>query len=362
MKVPFINLGLHYKKYKKNILREFDKISRRGDFILGSELKKFEFEFAKYCGTKYSVGVGNGSDALTFSLLALNIRRGDEVILPVNSFIASAWTIANVGATPVFVDVKNDLNLDPIKIEKVITKKTKAIMPVHLTGRIADMENIILIAKKYKLKIIEDAAQAAGSELNNKKAGSFGITGCFSLHPLKNLHVHGDGGVITTSNLDIYKYFLKIRNHGLKNRDQCEFWGYNSRLDNIQAAIARFKLKNLDKINKKFRNIAKIYTKELDNFVIVPREENNRSSIFHRYIIQHPKRNQLQKYLFKRGIETKINYPIPLHLQKASKYLGYKKNDFPIAEKLSKTILSLPIYDELKINQVEYVIKTIKNF
>ena len=362
MKVPFVNLGLQYKKYRKKIIRKFDNLSKKGDYVLGNELFNFEKEFSKLCNTKYSVGLGNGSDALTFSLMALNIGHNDEVIIPGNSFIATAWTVANVGAKIIFADVKDDFNIDPKKIEKLITKKTKAIIPVHLTGRIADMKEINKIAKKYNINVIEDSAQAVGAEYENKKSGSFGITGCFSLHPLKNLHVHGDGGILTTNNKKIYEYVNKVRNHGLKNRDKCDFWGYNSRLDNIQAAIARIKLKDLNIINKKFIRIAKTYNDELKNLIKVPVFENNNRCVYHRYIIQVEKRSNLINYLKGKGIETKINYPIPLHFQPAAKNLNYKTGSLPNVESQSKRILSLPIYPELTNNQIEYVINNLKKY
>jgi len=362
MEVPFVNLGLQYQILRDQILSKFDEISKKGDYILGSELEKFEKEFANFCGTKYAIGVGSGSDALSFSMIALGIGKGDEVILPGNSFIATAWTIVNVGAKPVFVDVLDDYNIDPQMIKKAITKKTKAIIPVHLTGRIADMDQIIQIANENNLYVIEDAAQAVGASLNNKKSGSFGITGCFSLHPLKNLHIQGDGGIITTNDTTIYFFVKKLRNHGLKNRDECEFWGYNSRLDNIQAAIARIKLQYIDKWNKRFIEIANIYSKELQKVCLVPTEDSKKVSIYNRYVIQHPSRDKLIDYLKKNNIETRINYPIPLHLQSAAKNLGYKKGDLPNVETQSKLILSLPIYPEIKNNQIYYVIKNIKLF
>ena len=362
MQIPFVDIGLQYINLRKKILKKFDQLSKSGDFVLGEELKLFEQEFANYCGTKYAIGVGNGSDALSFSLLSLNIGKGDEVILPGNSFVATAWTVANVGATPVFADVKDDFNIDPDDIEKKITKKTKAIIPVHLTGRVAQMDKILNISKKNNLFIIEDAAQAVGAEFNKKKAGSFGDLGCFSLHPLKNLHVHGDGGIITTNHKSLFSYLKKIRNHGLTNRDECEFWGYNSRLDNIQAAIARIKLKYLDKWNQKFNSIAVKYSKNLPKNIIVPIIDNNNFSVFHRYIVMVKNRNKLKNYLYKKGIETKINYPIPLHLQKAAKYLSYRKRSLPMIEKQSRLILSLPIYAELSQNKLNYIIKTINDF
>ena len=305
MKVPFVEIGLQYKNLRTQILNKFDELSKKGLYVLGNELELFEKEFAIYCGTKYAVGVGNGSDAISFSLLSLKIGQNDEVIIPANSFIATAWTVANVGAKPVFADVLDDYNINPIEIEKKITKKTKAIIPVHLTGNIARMKEIKNIAKKYNLKIIEDAAQAVGASFMNKKAGSFGDLGCFSLHPLKNLHVHGDGGVITTNNKKIYKFLTKIRNHGLKNRDELEFWGYNSRLDNVQAAIARIKLKHIDKWNKRFNLIAKKYSHKLNKNIKKPLISSGNFSIFHRYIIMVENRDGLQKFLKKKRNRNK---------------------------------------------------------
>ncbi len=362
MNVPFVNLGLQYQNLREEILNTFDYLSSRGEFILGEELEKFEKEFAKFCNTKYSLGLGNGSDGLSFSLKYYGIGQGDEVILPANTFVASAWSIANIGAIPVFVDVKNDYNIDPEKIKNAISSRTKAIMPVHLTGKIAEMFEILKIAKSKNLIVIEDSAQAIGASYKGKNAGSFGNTASFSLHPLKNLHVHGDGGVLTTNNYKIYKFVKKIRNHGLKNRDELEFWGYNSRLDNINAAIARIKLKHVNKWNIRFRKIAKYYTDQLKDYIVVPKYSNVNKSVYHRYIIQSNKRNELKNYLLNYKIHTAINYPIPLHLQKASKYLGYKKGDLPIVEKQSKKILSLPIYNELSDYQVEFVVSKIKNF
>ncbi len=362
MRVPFVNLGLQYKNYRKEIIKAFDKISLKGNYILGKDLKAFEKEFASFCGTRFAIGLGNGSDAITFSLISLNIGKGDEVIIPANSFVATAWTVANTGAKIVYADVNNDLNIDPKSVEKLITQKTKAIIPVHLTGKICKINDILSIAKKNNIHVIEDSAQSVGAKFKNKTSGSFGITGCFSLHPLKNLHVHGDGGILTTNNKKIYEFILKLRNHGLKNRDECEFWGYNSRLDNIQAAIARIKLKNLKHINDRFRKIARVYNKAFENYFEVPEDDPDRKSIYHRYIIKYNKRNNLKKFLLSKGIETKINYPIPLHLQQASKKMKVNRENLRKTEYLSKRILSLPIYYELTDNQINYVIKSINSY
>lgn len=362
MKVPFVNLGLQFQNLQDEITEKFVELSSTGAYVLGTEVAAFEERFAEYCGTRYAVGVGNGSDALTFSLLALGIGKGDEVITVPNSFVATAWTIANVGARPVFVDVCSDYNIDPKQIESSITPRTKALMPVHLTGRVANMDAILEIASKHKIPVIEDAAQAAGAIYKGKKAGSFGTTGCFSLHPLKNLHVHGDGGIVTTNDGSIYEYIRKIRNHGLRNRDECEFWGYNSRLDGIQAAVANIKLNYLDAWNHRYRKIAHRYSQAFASYLSVPKDKEFEKPIYHCYIVEHPERDTLGKYLANKGIETKVHYPIPLHMHEAAKSLGYRRGDFPITERLSKTILSLPIYAELRDDQVEYVVDCLNSF
>ena len=261
-----------------------------------------------------------------------------------------------------FVDVGEDYNIDVDHIAKAITPKTKAIIPVHLTGRIVEMDSLKQLAEERSIHIVEDAAQAVGATYKGKKSGSFGDTGCFSLHPLKNLHVHGDGGVITTDNKEIYETINKMRNHGLKNRDECEFWGWNSRLDEINAAIANLKLDYLDDWNKRYREIAKIYISELKGVVKTPKIDEHEKPVFHRFIIEHEERDKLQSFLLSRDIHTAINYPIPLHLQQAAKDLNYMKGDFPVTETQSEKILSLPIYPELDDIQIEYVIDSVKEY
>ena len=362
MKVDFVNLGLQYSELKDEIIEIFNEISSSGSYVLGEQVEKFEEKFANYCGTKYAIGIGNGSDALFFSLLALNVTSEDEVITVPNSFVATAWAIANVGAKIVFVDVGEDYNINVDLIAKAITPKTKAIIPVHLTGRIVDMDSLKQIAEERGIHIIEDAAQAVGATYKGKKSGSFGDTGCFSLHPLKNLHVHGDGGVITTNNKEIFETINKMRNHGLKNRDECEFWGWNSRLDEINAAIANLKLDYLDDWNKRYREIAEIYITELRGVVKTPVINKHERPVFHRFIIEHEERDKLQSFLQTRDIHTAINYPIPLHLQQAAKNLNYSKGDFPVTETQSEKILSLPIYPELEDIQIEYVVDSVKEY
>ena len=360
--VKYINFPIQYKKIKIELLKAIEDVFESGNFVLGPEVEKFEDNFAKYCGTNYALGVGNGTDALFMAIKALGIGNGDEVITVPNSFIATAGAIVATGAKPVFVDADDDYNLNPRLIEDAVTKRTKAILPVHLTGRPASLDKILEIADKKKLYLIEDAAQAIGAKYNGQKVGSFGIAGCFSLHPLKNLNAYGDGGVIITKDLQLYERLKKMRNHGFKNRNECDFFAFNSRLDELQAAILNVKFKYLDKWTKRKREIAAFYQKKLSNIVKVPLDKSNENAVYHTFIIQADKRNQLQKFLLQKGIETKIHYPISIHLQKAAKFLGYKKGDFPKTEEQAEKILSLPIYPELKEEQLELIVDEIRNF
>lgn len=363
MQVPYINLGLQNIELKDQLLSEFWKVMESGQFIMGEALTNFEKSFATLAQTKYALGVANGTDALFLSLKAIGVKEGDEVITAPNSFLASASSVALVNAKPVFADVREDFNLDPEKVEKAITPKTKAIIVVHLTGRPAPMDELMAIAKKHNLHIIEDCAQAVTAEYKGKRVGSLGTTGCFSLHPLKNLAASGDGGVITTNDDKVYQYLLIARNHGLKNRDECQFWSYNSRLDNLQAALLNVKLKVLDKWTTRRREIAARYYEALKGLdMTVPKDKPSEKAVYHTFIIQTNFRNKLKEYLMLNGVDTKIHYPIPIHLQEAAKYLGYKKGDFPVTEKQAEAILSLPVYPELTNEQVDYVTASIIEF
>ncbi len=363
MQVPYINLGLQNIALKEQLITEFWKVMESGQFIMGEALTNFEKSFTTLAQTKYALGMANGTDALFLSLKALGIGNGDEVITAPNSFLASASAIALIGAKPVFADVREDFNLDPEMVEKAISTKTKAIIVVHLTGRPAAMDELLAIAKKHNIHIVEDCAQAVGAEYKGKRVGSMGTTGCFSLHPLKNLAASGDGGVITTNDEKVYAYLLKARNHGLKNRDECEFWSYNSRLDNMQAALLNVKLKHIEKWTERRRAIAKLYYERLKDLkMILPYDKDFEKAVYHTFIIQTDKRNELKEYLASQGVDTKIHYPVPIHLQEAAKYLGYKKGDFPVTEKQTETILSLPVYPELTDEQVNYIADCIIEF
>ncbi|MDD4601670.1 MAG: DegT/DnrJ/EryC1/StrS family aminotransferase [Negativicutes bacterium] len=362
MNIPYVNIGAQTKLLKKELLVAIEKVLDHGNFILGKEVQSFEETFATYCGVRFAVGVNSGTDALFLSLKALDIGQDDEIITAPNSFIATASVIVASGAKPVFVDVRSDYNIDPELIEQAITPRTRAIIPVHLTGRPADMDPIVKVAGKHGLYVIEDAAQAVGARYRNKKVGSLGDVGCFSLHPLKTLNACGDGGIITTNNEKIYERLVRLRNFGLVNRDETVMWGYNSRLDSLQAAILLIKLKWLDAWNDKRRKNAKEYNSLLQNVIEIPQPLPHEYCVYHTFVVQLEERAALQNYLQNNGIGTRVHYPIPIHLQKAAYSLGYKMGDFPVCERQSQKILSLPIYQELETEHIGYISDTIMKF
>ena len=363
MKVPYIHLGQQHAGIKQEILDSIGKLLDSGSFILGEETAVFEQRFAELTGVKHAIGVGNGTDTMILSMRALGIGQGDEVITAPNSYLASASSIALAGATPVFADVRDDYNIDPAKIEQAITEKTKAIIPVHLTGRPADMDAIMAIAEKHNLNVIEDCAQAVGASYKGKAVGSFGITGSFSLHPLKNLGACGDAGMITTNSDELAAYLRKARTHGHSSRDEVDFWSFNTRIDNLQSAILNVKMNELSGWNDRRRAIADRYRKALKELpVYLPTDTEHEFAVYHTFIIQTDRRDALMQFLLEKGIDTKIHYPLPIHLQKAAAYLGYKKGDFPVTEKQCETILSLPVYTQLGDAQVDLVIASIQDF
>ena len=364
MKIPYVNLRHQYGLERKNLLKIIDKTLSKGDWVGGDEVARFENRISKLCKQKYCVALNSGTDALTLSLHLLGVRRGDEVITPPNSFIASTATIIHLGAKPVFVDVKDDQNIDENKIEEKITKKTKVIMPVHLTGRMCNMDKIVKIAKKYKLKVVEDSAQSIMSKFGNKFSGTWGDVGCFSAHPLKNLNAMGDSGYLTTNNKYLYSKIKNLRSHGMEqNRDNVNNFGHVSRMDNIQAAILNFRLKNLKNVINRRRNNFKLYKKYLDrNFVFFPEEKKDEFNTYHTFVIQVNHRDKLKSYLASKGVGTAIHYPVPIHLQKASKFLGYKKKDFPICETQASKILTLPINQYLTNKEIVYISNLVNNF
>ena len=363
MKIKYVNLSSQYLKEKKALLKVIDKTLATGEHVGGKQIREFEKKIENLLKVRHCVALNSGTDALTLGLHAIGIRRGDEIITTPNSFIASTAVIVHLGAKPVFVDVKEDQCIDPNLIERSITKKTKAIMVVHLTGRVCEMDKIIKISKKYNIPIVEDAAQSIGSKFKNKFAGTFGTVGCFSAHPLKNLNAMGDSGYLTTNSNTIANYIRDIRNHGMTNRNKIYHFGHVSRMDNLQASILNYRLKSLPGIIKKRRENAKIYFENLnENYIFFPRENEKEFNTYHTFVVQLPKRDQLKKYLGKKGIETSIHYPIPIHLQPAAKKLNYKKGDFKVTEKQAKEILTLPINQYLNKNDIKKICLEINKF
>ncbi len=365
MKIPIMNLSLQYEELKRDIDRVMRHIAETSSFILGKETEKFEGEIAAYCGTKYAVGVNSGTDALILALTALGIKEGDEVITTPFTFVATAEAISRVGAKPVFVDIEpKTYNIDPAKIEKAITKNTKALVPVHLFGNSCDMEPILKIAGKYKLKVIEDTAQAIGAVYKGRKVGSFGDAGCLSFFPGKNLGAFGDGGMVITNIQDIADKVRILRVHGTVAKYRHSVIGFNSRLDNLQAAILSVKLTKLDEWNEKRRKVAERYGKVLKNIVTVPCSQKDGKHAYHLYVIRTDanKRDGLVDFLNKNGIEARVYYGLPLHLQECYKALDYKQGDFPEAEKAGCETLALPLFPEFSEKAQDYVIEKIKAF
>ena len=364
MIIPYVNIKKQYQSEKVQLLKVIDRCIKSGSWVGGNEIETFEKKISKICKTKYCIALNSGTDALTFALHLLGVRKGDEVITPSNSFIASTAVIVHLGAKPVFVDVKNDQNIDEMKIEEKISKKTKAIMPVHLTGRMCAMDKIIKISKKYNIPVIEDCAQSIMSKYKNKMSGAWGDVGCFSAHPLKNLNAVGDSGYLTTNRKDIYNKLKALRSHGMEqSRNNVKSFGYVSRMDNLQAAILNYRLKGIKKIIEKRRKNVNLYIKNL-NFkkIFFPIEKKEEFNTFHTFVIQAPQRDKLKEHLKKNGVETAIHYPVPIHLQTASKKMGFNKVFLPNTVKQSKEILTLPINQYLKKKEILFICKLINEF
>ncbi len=362
LKIPYVNLSKQFEDEKKELLNEIEKVLSSGNYILSDEVEKFEKNICKYLKVKFCIGVNSGTDALILSLLALNIGPGDEVITQANSYIASAAAINAVGAKPVFVDVLDDQTMDSTKLKSVINSRTKAIIPVHLTGRMCEMDKINIIAKKFNLKVIEDSAQSFGSKYNNKNSGYYGDCAAFSTHPLKNLNASGDGGFIVTNKKEIHNFVKLKRNHGHLNRNRVKFWGMVSRLDSIQAAILNFRLKRVKKVLSKRMENAKLYIKNIDKQnIYYPDFRKNCMDTYHLFVIQVKKRNQLKKYLLDNKIETNIHYPIPIHKQNFF-IKKFKNLSLPNTESQAKKILSLPINQYLEKSQILRICNNINNF
>lgn len=350
---------------KEVILAEVAKLVERSDFTLGAAVDAFEREFADLQNVKHAIGVGSGTDAIFLSLKAIGIGEGDEVITTPFTFYATIGAIVTAGATPVFVDVSNDMNIDPQLIEEKITGRTKAIVPVHWSGKPCDMHFLQEIAAQYNLKIVEDACHAILAELDSVKMGHYCDAAAFSMHPLKNLNVWGDGGVICTNNDDLAYKLRLIRNHGLLGRDTCVEFAYNSRLDTLQAIVASHMIKRVHEItSSRIRNAKYLDSKlcSIDGIRLPRRDEQNTKQVFHIYSILADRRDGLQKYLLSKGIDAKVHYPTPMHLQPAAKYLGYKAGDFPEAEKIANSTISLPVHEYISKQDLDKMILEIRTF
>lgn len=364
MKIPFVSFLPMEKELNNDLRAAFDRVFTASWYIEGKEDDKFETAFAEYCGTKYCVGVGNGLDALMLALKALGIGEGDEVIVPSNTYIATALAVTYVGARPVFVEPKiSTFNLDPDKIEAAITGKTKAIMPVHLYGQACDMDPIMEIAKRYSLKVVEDCAQAHGATYKGQKVGTFGDAAGFSFYPGKNLGALGDAGAVVTNDEELANKVRALGNYGSDYKYHHIYKGNNSRLDELQAAFLAAKLPHLERMNVERRRIADRYLTEIKNDkIVLPTVEKNMVPVWHIFGIRCAERAGLEKHLNEAGIGTNKHYPIPMHLQDCYKDLGFGEGDFPIAEEISKTELSIPMYYGMTDEEIGYVVDAINAF
>lgn len=363
MKVRYSYLNQQFSNCD-DLWKSLKKFVKTGDFTLGKPLGIFEKKFAKLIGSKYAVGVNSGTDAIKLSLKVLNIQKGDEVITAANTFVATVGAICELGAKPVFVDCDDSFCMDVNLIEQRITKKTKAIVAVHFTGYMTDMIGLNKISKKYKIPVVEDACQSILASINKKNSGTWSDFGAFSLHPLKNINVWSDGGIITTSNKKYYEHLKLLRNHGLVDRDNVKICGYNSRLDTIQAVVGNWLIPSANSIANKRISNANYYDKKFEkiNEVTVPPRIKNYKIVYHLYIIFAEKRDKLLKYCQKKGIEAKIHYPIPMYRQPAMKFLGHKIGDFPASDRHAKSIISFPCDQHLSLKEMDYVCKTVKEF
>jgi dTDP-4-amino-4,6-dideoxygalactose transaminase len=361
--IPYVDLGAQFASERATVMAAIERVLVSGMLVGGDAIAAVEAKVAKRCGTEHAIAVNSGTDALILGLRAMSIGPGDEVITPPNSFVASTGAIVAVGATPVFADVEDDQNIDPRAVEKAITPRTKAIMPVHLTGRICEMDAIMALAQRRDIDVIEDAAQSFGSTYRGRPAGSFGRVGCLSAHPLKNFNAAGDGGFVVTDDAGVAERVRLYRNHGLADRNTVTTWGTVSRMDTIQAAVLLNRLDSFDFIVARRREIAARYRARLDtNCIYVPPERPDTLDTYHTFVVQLDRRDALQTYLAERGIGTAIHYPIPIHLQPAAKSLGYQPGSFPVTERQAGRILSLPIHQMLDDDDIDAVCAAIEEF
>ena len=368
MKIPVFDLKRQFQDIKGEINKVVKEVLSSGFYILGKNVSALEEEFARYCGAKYGIGVASGTDALKIALCSCDIKEGDEVITTPFTFVATTEAIHSVGAKIVFVDIDlHSYTMDTQEIEKRINRRTRAIVCVHLYGQPCNMDAITKLTRKYKLKLIEDCAQATGAEYKGKKVGTFGDAGCFSFYPTKNLGAYGDGGMIITNNKQIAEKARMLRAHGSKTKYEHIMHGLNSRLDELQAAILRIKLRYLDKWNEARRKNATYYNRKLSTlkkkgFIIRPKEQNNTKHVYHLYVLRVKKRAALMEFLKSHGIGTAFHYPVPLHLQKVYKGLGYCRSDFSNSEIAAKEIVTFPLYPELKKKEIDYIVAKLYQF
>ena len=363
MRVPYNYLPMQFKN-TNNIFKKWKKLIRSTDFTLGVYVSEFEKKFSKFVNMKYCISTNNGTDALILALKSIGIKKGDQVITVSNTFYATVGAIVACGATPVFVDCDQRFQIDLNKVQKAITKRTKAILPVHWAGASPNMMEICKIAIKNNLKIVEDACMGIGASIENKSPGTFGVCNAFSMHPLKTLNVMGDGGMVVTNNSKLANWMFKYRNHGMINRDKIVFWGGNMRLQPLQAVVAIEGLNDIKKIIKIRNTNAKVLDRGLlkNNNITIPHRPKNYIESYALYMCLAQHRDKLMNYLSKYKIESKVHYPIPLHLQIASKNLGYQKGDFPVSEHQAKNLITFPVHQYLKKDQLNYMIKKINDF
>ena len=361
--IPYVRVDEQGKEEIESLEQIFRNIVTSGKYVGGEAVDNLEAELAEYIGVKEVVTLNSGTDALMFSLVCAGVKRGDEVITAPNSFIASAASIAHIGAVPVFADVDDDQNICPGRIAEKVTSKTKAIMPIHLTGRPCQMDPIMDIADKAGAAVIEDAAQSIGTLYQGQKTGSIGHYGCFSAHPLKNLNAIGDGGYVATNNSSAAAEMRKLRNHGLVNRITSERWGFVSRMDALQAAILSYRLTRLEDVIQKRRHNAGRYHKLLNrDHVFMPEERPEQFNTYHTFVIQVERRDELQAHLAEQGIKTSIHYPKPIHLQPAAAYLGHQLGDFPKTEEQAQRILTLPVNQNMTDDELVRVADCVNAF
>ncbi len=364
MEIKYLDLQAQYQSIKSEIDTAIQKVLDSSAYVLGPAVSEFESAFAEYCGTKFAIGVNSGTSALTLALRALDIGPGDEVITAANTFIATAAAIEHAGGRPVLVDVDPETrNMDPVLLKMAITSRTRAIIPVHLYGRPADMDPILQLAARHDIAVLEDAAQAHGARYKGAKAGSIGRMAAFSFYPGKNLGAYGEAGAVTTDDSEVDRKVRMLRDHGSDKKYVHDVLGYNARMEGIQGAVLKVKLAHLDRWNAERNRVARLYNQLLTNLPIkLPSFEDDIEQVFHLYVIETEQRDQLQKYLGEQGVPSLIHYPIPIHRQKAFDHLDHRAGDFPITEKLSDEILSLPIYPEMSDEQVTFVAEKVKAF